>query len=153
MVPQFRGVREPYRSASFRFPLVLKHLPTTVARRSDKGWLCASVPSCVGVTVYAHPTFRYVADDHCGLREGRLRFGQKVGLIEIEQDIIRQVDAHFRGRLLHFKALQDRQPLTFNPADEPKGAHRSDLRCGRSDCKFAANLKILHVNNSVAVLC
>jgi hypothetical protein len=54
--------------------------------------------------------FRFVPDNACGLRESLLRLGQEVGLIAIEQDIVRQIDAHLGGCLLHFKALDLSRP-------------------------------------------
>jgi hypothetical protein len=54
--------------------------------------------------------FRFVPDDTCGLRESLLRFGQEVGLIKIEGDIVRQIDAHVVGRLVHCKALDLSRP-------------------------------------------
>jgi len=48
--------------------------------------------------------FCFVPDDGRGLREGRLRFGQEVGLIEIGQVIGHLIDAHVVGGLVHCKA-------------------------------------------------
>jgi hypothetical protein len=54
--------------------------------------------------------FCFVPDDGRGLREGRLRFGQEVGLIEIGQGIGHLIDAHVVGRLVHCKALDFSRP-------------------------------------------
>jgi hypothetical protein len=54
--------------------------------------------------------FCFVPDDACGLREGRLRFGQEVGPIEIGQDIGHLIDALVVGRLVHRKALDLSRP-------------------------------------------